>query len=155
MKYYGFEPVKVHPDSGIDRAFKRSRFEAAKFGKADAYCCVKYASGNATGAELQAYSTKMFDMCYKHRTGAPLGFGANLVVYPMLIVDNISRELAEFIKHYCPKHFGGAEFPSVLDFSTQYVYFYEQTPVWGYAYYSGYRRDSYQLYSPISWKEKK
>ncbi len=94
-------------------------------------------------------------MCYKHRTGAPLGFGANLVVYPMLIVDNISRELSEFIKNYCPKHFGSAEFPSVLDFTTQYLYYYERTPVWGYAFYSGYRREAYQLYSPVAWKEKK
>ena len=153
-RYYRFEPISVHADSGIDRAFKRSRFEASKFGTADAYSCVKYAEGNATGADLQEFSTKMFDMCSRHRTGVPLGFGAHLVVYPMLIVDNISVELAGFIKLYCPKHFGSAEFPSVLDFSTGYLYYYEQTPVWGYAYYAGYRRESYDLYSPKAWGEK-
>ena len=42
LAYYGFSPVTVHAEAGIDLVFKRSRFEASKFGNVDAYCCVKY-----------------------------------------------------------------------------------------------------------------
>ena len=153
MKYYNFEELNVFSETDCDMVFKRNKFQASKFGKVDTYCCIKFIKGNATGDELKVYSQKMFTLANKHRTGTPLGFGASLVVYPLLITDNITLELSQFIKIYCPKHFAAAEFPSVLDLSTGIVYYYEYTPLWGYAYYNGYRRESYALFSPLSWEQ--
>ena len=77
-----------------------------------------------------------------------------LQVFPFIITENIFAELANFMKStYCPKHFGAAEFPSVIDLSTNYVYYYTTTPLWGYAYYSGFRRDSYNFFSLKAWEE--
>ena len=153
MQYYGFQEITVHAESGADKVYKRSRFEATKFGKVDCYACVKYMPEGATGQEMRVFSDKMFSLALRHRTGAPLGFGAMLVVYPLIITENISTDLAENLRSYCPKHFAAAEFPSSLDLSTGYVYFYPSTPVWGYAYYATYRRETYQFFSPKSWEE--
>jgi hypothetical protein len=153
LKYHGFEPVTIDPNAGFDKVFKRSRIKASKFGKVDTYCSVRYMPEGATGEELKIFSEKTYELCMRHRTGAPLGFGAMMVVYPLIIIENISKELASFIKTYCPKHFASAEFPSVLDLSTNYLYYYEETPFWGYAYYSGYRKEVYAIYSPRGWQE--
>ena len=153
LKYYGFEPLNVHADSGTDKVYKRSRVEASKFGKADYYVCAKYMPEGATGQELKVFSENMYSLANRHRIGAPLGFGAMLIVYPLIITENITAELAGFLNLYCPKHFASTEFPSVVDLSTGYVYYYPNTPIWGYAYYANFRRESYSFFSPKSWEE--
>ncbi len=153
LKYYGFETLNVNKDAGTDKVYKRSRVEVTKFGKVDCYVCAKYMPEGATGEELRLYSDKMFSLANRHRTGAPLGFGAMLVVYPLVITENITSELAAFLNQYCPKHFAAAEFPSTLDLNTGYLYYYPNTPVWGYAYYANYRRESYSYFSPKAWEE--
>ncbi len=154
MKYYGYSGLNVHADSGInvDKVFKKSEFKASRFGNLDTYCCIKYIK-EANGNDLQSFSKNMFDMASQHRKGAPLALGAMLVVYPLLITENISYELADFLKNYCPEHAGAAEFPSVLDLVTGYLYYYEKTPAWGSIYYNTYRSESYHLYSPKAWSE--
>lgn len=153
LKFYGFESINVNEAAGADKVFKRSRVEMSKFGKVDCYICVKYMPEGATGQELRVFSEKMFSLANRHRTGAPLGFGAMLVVYPLIVTENISAELAGFLNLYCPKHFAAAEFPSALDLSTGYLYYYPNTPVWGYAYYATYRRESYSFFAPKSWED--
>ncbi|NOS84344.1 MAG: hypothetical protein HOP31_04300 [Ignavibacteria bacterium] len=153
LKYYGFEAINVNAEAGADRVFKRSRVEVTKFGKVDCYICVKYMPEGATGQEMRMYSGKMFSLANRHRTGMPLGFGAMLVVYPLIITENLSSELVGYLNQYCPKHFAAAEFPSALDLSTGNLYYYPNTPIWGYAYYATYRRESYSYFSPKSWEE--
>jgi len=153
LKYYGFEAINVNADAGCDRVFKRSRVEATKFGKVDCYVCAKYMPEGATGQELRMFSEKMFSLANRHRTGMPLGFGAMLVVYPLIITDNITSELAGYLSQYCPKHFAAAEFPSALDVNSGNLYYYPDTPIWGYAYYATYRRESYNFFSPKAWED--
>ena len=151
LTYYGFSPVSVHAESGIDLVFKRSRFEATKFGNVDAYCCVKYYE-KPDPDSFKSFSSKMYDMAMKHRKGAPVGFGAMLVVYPLIVTENISDELYKETKLYCPKHFASNEFPSVIDLATGFLYYYEQTPVWGSLYYANFRKEVYKFFSPKAWE---
>jgi hypothetical protein len=151
MAYYGFAAVTVHAESGIDRVFKRSRFEASKFGTVDVYCCAKYFE-KADVSSFRSFSTQMYELAMKHRKGSPLGFGAMLIVYPLMVTENITQEVYQEIKQYCQKHFAANEFPCVIDLVTGYVYYYEQTPLWGSAYYAGIRKDAYQFFSPKAWE---
>ena len=153
VQFYGFVPVEIPETVHVNRIFKRSRVEASKFGKVDTYCFVNYMEENATGEYLKSYSNQVFDFAMGHRTGNPLGFGAMLVVYPLLVVDNISNDLHSTINTYCPKHFAAAEFPSIYDFTSGNLYYYQQTPVWGALYYGTYRRETYKFYSPQSWSD--
>ena len=151
MTYYGFSQVTVHAEAGIDRVFKRSRFEASKFGNVDVYVCAKYFE-KADAESFRSFSTKMYELAMKHRKGNPLGFGAMLIVYPLIVTENIAQEVYLETKQYCQKHFAANEFPCVIDLATGYVYYYEQTPVWGSAYYAGIRKDAYNFFSPKAWE---
>ena len=152
MKYYGYTQYSPPAELNADRMFWKRSFNASKFGNVDTYCFAKYVKENADGALLQSFSMQTFDYSYKIRQGGPLGLGNMLVVFPLLITEKISTELYAFLKNYCPKHFAAAEFPSTLDLASGSLYHYELTPVWGAFYYDGYRRDSYNLFSPQSWK---
>lgn len=152
LKYYGFNEITVNEAAGTDKVYKRSRIEATKFGNVDFYVCIKYIP-NATPDLIRDYSSKMFSLANRHRTGPPLGFGAMLQVFPLVITENITNEAANFINGYCPKHFAASEFPSIFDLNTGYLYYYPNTPIWGYAYYAGYRRDSVNFFSPDAWKK--
>ncbi len=153
IKYYGFTELNVNEAAGADKVYLRSRVEAAKFGKLDFYICAKYIPG-ITPESLTDFSSKMFTLANRHRSGMPLGFGAMLQVFPLIITENVSNGAADFLKgRYCPKHFAASEFPSIIDINTGYLYYYGTTPIWGYAYYSGYRRDSYNFFSPDAWKK--
>lgn len=153
MQYYGFAAVSIENNLQVERSYKRNKFETSKFGTVDTYCFVKCSIENASGNVLGAYSSQAFELAAKHRTGRPLGMGAMLIVYPLLVTKNISQELYTYLKNYCPKHMAAAEFPSVLDIATEYLYYYELTPVWGSAYYNGYRKETYRLFSPKAWAE--
>ncbi len=151
MTYFGFDSVTVHADAGIDRVFKRSRFEATKFGNVDVYCCVEFFE-KIDAESFKTFSSRMFDLAMKHRKGNPVGLGAMLIVYPLIITENIPEEVYLETKRYCPKHFAANEFPCVFDLAAGNLYYYEQTPVWGSAYYSGIRRDAYNFFSPKAWE---
>lgn len=153
LKYYGFEEITVHQDTGVDKVCRRSRVEATKFGKVDCYVCAKNYVTLPDCNEVKAFSGKMFNLASRHRQGMPLGFGAALVVYPLVLVENISKELISCISQYCPKHLAAAEFPSVYDMANNLLYFYPATPLWGAAYYSNYRKQSYNYFSPKAWAE--
>lgn len=152
LNYYGFQNLNVNEQAGADKVYLRSRIEPTKFGNVSFYVCAKHIP-NADANAVRDFSSKMYSLAIRHRTGPPLGFGAMLQVFPLIITENISAELAQFIKTYCPKHFAASEFPSILDLNTNYLYYYPTTPIWGYAYYSGYRRDCFNFFSPEAWKK--
>lgn len=152
MQYFGCSSLNPHPESGTDLVFHKSENQLSKFGKVDSYIFIKHFSAVDANTLVQ-YSTKMYGHASKHRAGMPLGFGAMLVVFPLIITDKISNEAYNAVMQYCPKHFAAAEFPSIFDLSTEYLYYYDKTPVWGMAYYDGYRRDTYKYFSPASWRE--
>jgi hypothetical protein len=153
MTYWSFERNELPEGLDVDRMFYRGRVEGTKFGKVDTYAFVKAVPDNIDVNYANTYSRGLFNYAMRIRTGAPLGFGAMLVVYPMLIVDNISSELYNWIQNYCPKHFAAAEFPSILNLSSGDIYYYPKTPIWGALYYSDYRNQTLQCFSPKKWTE--
>jgi len=151
MSYFGFSSMGVEPNWLFDKSYKRDKVEASKFGKVNTYCFVKYAKEPFDSAKLQQFSSQSFDYAMKYRQGMPLGLGGSLVVYPCLIVDKISKEHTEFLGSYLRKHYSAFEFPGILDISTGIVYCYSKTPMWGALYYSGFRKEIGELYSPVLW----
>lgn len=153
MQYWAFEKQTPQHELGIDAMYYRGRLEGTKFGMVDTYAFIKHVPDNINPDWATAYSNNLFEHASRIRTGAPLGFGAMLVVYPVMIVNNISGELYQWTQNYCPKHFAAAEFPSILAMSTSDLYYYPKTPIWGALYYSDYRNQSQQCFSPKKWAE--
>jgi hypothetical protein len=153
MKYFGFEKVETEDNMGMDRIYSRYKTDLSKFGKSSTYACVKYVEQGVDGKWMQQFSSNLFEFAYRHRKGIPIGIGGSLTVYPLLITESVSFELAGFIKKYTPKHYSAFEFPVVLEFVNDNLYYLENTPMWGALYYSGFRKEAYQLYSVKAWKE--
>ncbi|HEX2788705.1 MAG TPA: hypothetical protein VHP32_12480 [Ignavibacteria bacterium] len=155
MKYFGFEEVPVHPQFNALKIFRRTKFEATKFGNEAVYCFVNHVPETITYNELSQISSTNFSYAagtlMSHYNDGVRGIGSMLVVFNLFLVEKISQEQYRFSTDYCPKHFAAAEFPSVLDLSTSNIYYYQKTPVWGWAYYNGYRTRSFQFFSPQSW----
>mgnify|MGYP001203960306 FL=1 len=153
MQYWAFEKKELQEGLDVDRLFYRGRVEGSKFGKVDVYAFVKHVPDNIDGNWARTYSANLMEYASRIRTGPPLGFGAMLVVHPVMIVENISNELYNWVMNYCPKHFAAAEFPSILNLSSGDIYYYPKTPVWGALYYNGYRTQTQQFFSPKKWAE--
>ena len=153
MDYFGFNEVKLDDNMGMDRIYSRYKTDLSKFGKSSTYACVKFVEQGVDGKWMQQFSSNLFNFAFKHRTGLPIGIGGSLTVYPLLITESVSFDLAGFIKKYTPKHYSAFEFPVVLDFIHDNLYYLESTPMWGALYYSGFRKEVYQLYSVRAWKE--
>jgi hypothetical protein len=153
MKYFGFEKVLPDDSMDMDRIYSRYKTELSKFGKSSTYAFVKYVEQGVDGNWMRQFSSNLFNFALKHRTGMPIGIGGSLTVYPLLITESVSFDLAAFIKKYTPKHYSAFEFPVVLDFVHDNLYYLESTPMWGALYYSGFRKEAYQLFSVNAWKE--
>ena len=154
MNHFGFSPLGVESNWLFDKAYKRDRAEASKFGKVNAFCFLKYENETYNSSKFQQFSSESFKYALTIRKGNPLGFGGTLVVYPCLIVEKATQEQINFLNGYVNKHYAACEFPSLLELSTGEVYFYSKTPMWGALYYKGYRKESLDFFSPKVWQVK-
>ena len=153
MVHFGFSSLGVKPNWLFDSGFRKDRVEASKFSKVNTYCFAKYSNEIYDTARFENFSKQCFEYAFKIRQGMPVGLGGSLIVYPCLIMDRISPELADFIQKYFNKHFAAFEFPCVLDIYSGNAYFYSKTPVWGALYYNGFRKEAREIFSPVAWNE--
>jgi hypothetical protein len=153
MIYFGFEKIELEDKMGLDRIYSRYRTDIAKFGKSSTYSFVQFVEQGVDGNWMKQFSSNLFDFAYSHRKGLPIGLGGTLTVYPLLITNSVSFNLASFLKTYTPKHYSAFEFPVVMDFVNDSLYYLESTPLWGSLYYSGFRKEVHQLYSPKVWEQ--
>ncbi|MCX6163017.1 MAG: hypothetical protein NTV87_16990 [Ignavibacteriae bacterium] len=147
MNYHRMQALEVEPNWLFDKVYSKSYTAASKFGRENVYAFIKHYEKPPDVAVFAQFSSECYKYSMKIFKGGLVGLGAHLTAYPMMAVNVINNELAEFIRTYCSKHFASAEFPGVLDLSTNDLYFYPATPAWGAFYYSGYRQTFYELFS--------
>jgi hypothetical protein len=153
MNHFGLASVNVEPNWLFDKAFSVDFADVSKFGYDYIYVFVLYKETPPNPAEFIQFSSECFNYASKIHKGGPPGVGAHLTIFPLLIVDNITNELADTVRTYTTKHFASVEFPGILDLSSKNLYYYPDTPVWGALYYAGYRQKFYSYFSPNAWKE--
>jgi len=106
-------------------------------------------------ASLDADSFHDFSSrCYSYATNTrkiplPLGYGATVYCFPVAIVENADAGLAEVVKNNVPPtHIGSAEVPSIYEVATNTIHYLEETPLWGFVYYGGFRKMIQRLLAP-------
>jgi hypothetical protein len=128
------------------RVFQRQEFAITKFSMLDTFV-VMSAYDEALEAKVVArFSADAMTLARAHRHFMPLGFGGALVTYPLMIVPRVPEELSRFLAGHAPAHWSAFEFPVVLDASTGSLHHYTGTPMWGMAYYAGFRSEVAQLF---------
>jgi hypothetical protein len=61
----------------------------------------------------------------------PRGFGGSLLSIPTIVSEGFGEEI---------KNWAAFEFPVLVSTLERQIYYYKKTPVWGAAYYRGFRK---------------
>jgi len=88
-------------------------------------------------SSLRDFSAKSFKYARKER-GLPLPFRLfyGVVCYPVVIVDDVDKDISEAIRREAPpKHWLSNEMPVVYSLAFGTLHYCEVTPMWGGLYY--------------------
>lgn len=130
------------PDPFLALAMRRSRFEITKFGNVDTFFV--FSQFPELDVQTQAsFSSRAFEWANKNKgVGLPNGFFEAVVCYTVAVTQNAHPALQQAVRQQDPpKHFGAFEVPIVYDTGANVLYFFEKTPMWGAAYYNGFRKE--------------
>ena len=118
----------------------RSRFELTKFGNAETFF-VFAAVQPATTVELSAFSGQAYRFAMSNRTSSlPCGLFESAWCYTVALTDALDEQAARLVAETTPpKHWASAEVPVVYDYAADELTFFRNTPLWGAAYYRGFR----------------
>jgi len=128
-------------DYSFDVIAVRSAFELSKFGKMTRFIIA--AAVNPVDAKtVQDYSSKSTKYALDNRDSLlPLGFGGSLLSVPVIVSDDFTDELKKWITEtVAEKHWSAFEFPVLISPKAHQIYCCKKTPVWGAAYYKGFRK---------------
>ena len=140
----GFRPLapEKYQPMGYKYVAHRSRFEISKFGMAEAFFTFAEIE-NVHGPTLQAYAGTSFQLGKKNKSAPlPNGFFMSVFCFAVAITEGLDPRLAESIRDTAPvKHWAAFEIPIVFDLSNGQLCYFQKTPLWGAAYYAGFRRE--------------
>lgn len=70
----------------------------------------------------------------------PRGFGESVWSYAVALAKSVDQAtLATVRQETPPRHWAAAEIPVVYDQAQKKLWYFEKTPIWGAAYYAGFR----------------
>lgn len=140
----GFEqlPPQIYQPPGYKYAVRRSRLELSKFGNAE-YFFTFAEIPNLLPQTLMSYSGAAFRFALRNKSfPLPCGFFESVFCFAIAITANLHPELGQSLRDTAPvKHWAAFEMPIVFDLASGGLYYYEKTPLWGAAYFAGFRRE--------------
>ena len=124
----------------LDLVAVRSRFELSKFGKMTRFMLVAKVS-DVDASMVQDYSSRTTKYALDNpHTGLPRGLGRGVLSIPVLVSEDFDDEVKRLITEtLAPKHWAAFEFPVLISTRLRQLYYCKKTPVWGAAYYRGFR----------------
>ena len=128
------------PDPFIAMAARHSGFELLKFGNVDTFFVFsQFPELDLEG--LRAFSSRSFAWANRNKgVNLPNGFFEAVTCFTVAVTDVAHPALQEAVRNGVPeKHWGAFEIPVVYETSRNVLYYFEKTPLWGAAYYNGFR----------------
>ncbi len=127
---------------GFKFGVRRSGFELSKFGVCERFFLFAEIP-NLDATVLQSYSAGAFQFANKNKsTPLPNGLFSCVFCFAVVVTENLDPQLAQAIRDSSPiKHWSAFEMPVVYDVANGGLYYFEKTPVWGAAYYAGFRQE--------------
>jgi hypothetical protein len=127
----------------------RSRIELTKFGNCERFF-VFANFDTLSEASLRQFAAKAFRYALAARhVPLPRGLFEAVYCFPVAIVAVLDPAIADSVRDkQPPKHWASAEIPAVYEHSTGKLYYFARTPLWGAAYYAGFRRQLRQFLEP-------
>jgi hypothetical protein len=138
-----FQPMKpeIYQPQGYKYASSRSGFEMSKFGMAE-YFFTFAEIPNLSPQSLKQFSSASFKFAISNKeVPLPNGFFEAVFCFPVAITENLHPQTAEYVSDTTPeKHWAAFEMPVVMDLTSKQLHYFSKTPIWGAAYFSGFRR---------------
>ena len=134
------DPQSYQP-AGFKFAVRRTRFEIAKFGMAETFF-VFADIPTLTPEIINSFSNGAFQLALRSKSvPLPCGLFESVWSFAVAITSNLHPQMAEIIRNTTPpRHWSAGEIPVIFDATTGYLCYFEKTPVWGAAYYAGFRK---------------
>jgi hypothetical protein len=118
----------------------RSRFELSKFGNSETFF-IFGEFGKPTPQSIRWFSGEAFRYAKASRSfSLPCGFFESVWCFAVGVAESIDEETARIVRSERPTmHWAAAEIPVVYEWGRNKLHFFEKTPIWGAAYYAGFR----------------
>jgi hypothetical protein len=117
----------------------KTKFELGKLGKVARFV-LGLSADHADIHLLQSFSAACTTFAVNNFY-SKYGAGGVILVVPFLVSSGRDGTLEKWLTDTpAPKHVGAFEFPVLVSVETNQVYYRKKTPVWGAAYYGGFRK---------------
>ena len=125
----------------VDLLATKTSFEATKFSKMSRTIFVTLLDKVDIGT-IQSFSTASTKYALDNRDSIlPRGFGGGLLSVPIIVSDDFHTDMKLWMeKTLAEKHWAAFEFPVILSVKDKKIYYCKKTPLWGAAYYRGFRK---------------
>jgi len=130
-------------------AARLKRFQLTKFGMWETFFVFREFD-RLDPDTLQRFTHEAKVWAFDNRTvGLPRGLFAGLSVFGVALARSLDGRIARSVRESKPrKHWAAIEMPAVYDAGADRLVYFEGTPAWGAAYYSGLRKQLSDLLSP-------
>jgi hypothetical protein len=134
----------AHDVSYQNQIFKcvahRSRLELTKFGNSETFF-VFAECGTVNRESLRQFCAQAFRYAKASKNvPLPCGLFESVWCFAVALVDAVDEATAESVRSESPtKHWAAAEIPVVYERGRKKLWSFEKTPIWGAAYYAGFR----------------
>lgn len=135
---------------GVALQARRRAIKLTRFGIVETVVSLGTQRRAATPDDVDSFSTMVLNAALEKKSRVPRGLGSSMVIYPVLVVDEVSPDLRRFVADHAPKHWAALEFPVVVDAASKTLICLEKTPFWGSAYYRKTRNEARKLLDPTS-----
>jgi hypothetical protein len=129
-------------DTPFTMVARRSRFELTKFGFSETFFL--FAEFDALNPDrMRRFSADAFRTAKQLRKiGLPCGLFESVWSYAVAMCPTVDEATRQAVQNEAPpKHWAAAEIPVIYDSTQGKLYYFEKTPLWGAAYYRGFRKE--------------
>lgn len=143
----GYTQRRDGPPNYRTTVFHRRTLSLTKFGLVD-YFVVVAPFEELEPQDAAAFSAAAFRFGLDNKSALPRGLGGNLVVFPVVVGENLPNAVHQWVRGYREKHWASFEFPVVADLGTGALSYNAEKPLWGRAYYNGFQKLVTRCLSP-------
>ncbi|MET0752652.1 MAG: hypothetical protein ABWZ66_04740 [Pyrinomonadaceae bacterium] len=127
----------------------KSGLSMSKFGNSEIFF-VFVEIPNLDYQSLRQFSDFAFNYAIASKSfPLPCGFFEHVSCFPVAVTENIDAATAQAVSGETPpKHWAANEMPVVYSRSQRMLHYFQGTPLWGAAYFNGYRRTILEFLQP-------
>jgi len=125
----------------VDLLAIKTSLEVSKFGKMSRTIAVTLLENVDIGT-IQSFSMASTKYALDNRDSLlPRGFGGSLLSTPVIVSDDFHIDIKLWMERtLAEKHWAAFEFPVIISLKDKKIYYCKKTPIWGAAYYKGFRK---------------